>query len=74
MLDPEQNFAFHDNYLDVDYDLSKVLFIATANTLSTISAPLLDRMEIISLSGYITAEKVEIAKKHLVPKLLKEHG
>lgn len=74
VLDPEQNFAFHDNYLDVDYDLSKVLFIATANTLSTISAPLLDRMEIISLSGYITAEKVEIAKKHLVPKLLKEHG
>lgn len=74
VLDPEQNSTFHDNYLDTDYDLSRVLFIATANTLSTVSAPLLDRMEVISLSGYITAEKVEIAKKHLIPKLLKEHG
>ncbi|MDE5774517.1 MAG: endopeptidase La [Muribaculaceae bacterium] len=74
VLDPEQNNTFHDNYLDTDYDLSHILFIATANTLSTISAPLLDRMEIISLSGYITAEKVEIAKNHLIPKLLKEHG
>lgn len=74
VLDPEQNNAFHDNYLDRDYDLSKILFIATANSLSTVSAPLMDRMEIISLSGYITAEKVEIAKRHLIPKLLKEMG
>lgn len=74
VLDPEQNKSFHDNYLDTDYDLSSVMFIATANTLATVSAPLLDRMEIISLSGYITAEKVEIAKKHLIPRLLKDHG
>ncbi|MDE6294906.1 MAG: endopeptidase La [Muribaculaceae bacterium] len=74
VLDPEQNKAFHDNYLDIDYDLSHILFIATANSLSTISAPLLDRMEIISLSGYITAEKAEIAKKHLLPRLLVQHG
>lgn len=74
VLDPEQNSTFHDNYLDTDYDLSHILFIATANSLSTISAPLLDRMEVISLSGYITAEKVEIAKNHLIPKLLKDHG
>lgn len=74
VLDPEQNKSFHDNYIDTDYDLSNVMFIATANTLATISAPLLDRMEIISLSGYITAEKVEIAKKHLIPRLLKDHG
>jgi ATP-dependent Lon protease len=74
VLDPEQNAAFHDNYLDVDYDLSKVLFIATANSLSTISSPLLDRMEIIDLSGYIMEEKVEIGLRHLLPRQLKEHG
>lgn len=74
VLDPEQNNAFHDNYLDVDYDLSKVLFIATANDLSTIPRPLLDRMEIIEVSGYISEEKVEIAKRHLVPKELKNTG
>ena len=74
VLDPEQNTAFHDNYLDVDYDLSKVLFIATANNLSTIPKPLLDRMEIIELSGYITEEKIEIAKRHLIPREMDNTG
>ena len=74
VLDPEQNNAFHDNYLDVDYDLSKVLFIATANNLSTIPRPLLDRMEIIEVSGYITEEKIELAKRHLIPRELENTG
>jgi ATP-dependent Lon protease len=74
VLDPEQNNAFHDNYLDLDYDLSHVLFIATANTLSTIQPALLDRMEIIDLSGYILEEKLEIARRHLIPRLLEGHG
>ncbi len=74
VLDPEQNTTFHDNYLEVEYDLSKVLFIATANSLSTIQPALLDRMEIISLAGYSLEEKVEIAKRHLIPNQRKEHG
>ena len=74
VLDPEQNNAFHDNYLDVDYDLSKVLFIATANELSNIPRPLLDRMELIEVGGYITEEKIEIAKRHLVPKEIENTG
>lgn len=74
VLDPEQNSAFHDNYLDIDYDLSKVLFVATANNLNTISQPLLDRMELIEVSGYILEEKVEIAGRHLVPKQMEAHG
>ena len=74
VLDPEQNGHFHDNYIDMDYDLSKILFIATANSLQTLSQPLLDRMEIIEINGYIMEEKVEIAKKHLIPKQLEEHG
>lgn len=74
VLDPEQNSTFHDNYIDIDFDLSNVLFIATANTISTISRPLLDRMELIQLSGYITEEKIEIAQRHIISRLLKEHG
>lgn len=74
VLDPEQNNTFHDNYLDIDYDLSKVMFIATANTLNTIHPALRDRMEIIHVSGYIVEEKIEIAKRHLVPKQLENHG
>lgn len=74
VLDPEQNSKFHDNYVDVDYDLSKVLFIATANTLSTIQQPLLDRMEIIELSGYLPEEKIEIARRHLLPRRLEENA
>jgi ATP-dependent Lon protease len=74
VLDPEQNDTFQDNYVELDYDLSKVLFIATANNLSTIQAPLRDRMEIIEVNGYTVEEKIEIAIKHLIPKQLKEHG
>lgn len=74
VLDPEQNSKFHDNYVDYDYDLSKVMFIATANDLSTVSRPLLDRMEIIEIGGYITDEKVEIASRHLIPRNLADHG
>lgn len=74
VLDPEQNNTFNDNFLEVDYDLSKVLFIATANTLDTIQPALRDRMEIIEITGYTQEEKIEIAAKHLVPKQLEEHG
>ena len=74
ILDPEQNSTFYDNFLELDYDLSKILFIATANTLSTIHPALRDRMEIIDLTGYLREEKYEIAKRHLIPKQLKEHG
>lgn len=74
VLDPEQNQAFHDNYLDIDYDLSRVMFLATANTLSTIHPALRDRMEVIELSGYLIEEKIEIAIRHLIPKQFKEHG
>ena len=74
VLDPEQNNAFHDNYLELDYDLSNVLFIATANTLSTIQPALLDRLEVIDLSGYVLEEKIQIAQRHLIPRQLADHG
>ncbi|MCF6364623.1 MAG: endopeptidase La [Bacteroidales bacterium] len=74
VLDPEQNNTFYDNYLELEYDLSKVLFIATANSLSSIKPALRDRMELIDVSGYIIEEKIEIAKRHLIPRQLKEHG
>ncbi len=74
VLDPEQNNAFHDNFLDVDFDLSHVMFIATANNIGTIPPPLLDRMELIEMSGYLTEEKVEIARRHLVRKQMEENG
>ncbi len=74
VLDPEQNEEFHDNFLELGYDLSKVMFVATANSLSTIHPALRDRMEIINMSGYTTEEKIEIAKQHLLPKQIKEHG
>ena len=74
VLDPEQNSEFHDNFLEMGFDLSKVMFIATANSLSNIQPALLDRMEIIDVSGYTIEEKIEIGKRHLLPKQLKEHG
>ena len=74
VLDPEQNHSFYDNYIETEYDLSKVMFIATANNLSNIQAPLRDRMELIEVNGYTLEEKIEIAKKHLLPKQIKEHG
>ncbi len=74
VLDPEQNSAFYDNFLEMEFDLSKVLFIATANTINTVHPALLDRMELIDVSGYIVEEKVEIAQRHLIPRNLDEHG
>ena len=74
VLDPEQNSHFHDNYIDLDYDLSRVLFIATANTTSTIPTPLLDRMEMIDISGYLLEEKIEIALRHLIPEEARANG
>lgn len=74
VLDPEQNFEFHDNYVEQEYDLSKVMFIATANTLNTIAPALRDRLELIEVSGYLVEEKIEIARRHLIPKQLENHG
>ena len=74
VLDPEQNNHFHDNFIDVDFDLSKVFFIATANSIGSLPQPLLDRMELIEVTGYIQEEKIEIARKHLIPKQLENHG
>ncbi len=74
VLDPEQNNSFHDNFLEVDYDLSKVMFVATANNIAAISPPLRDRMEMIDVSGYVREEKIEIAKQHLIPKQMENHG
>lgn len=74
VLDPEQNSNFYDNFLECGYDLSKVMFIATANSLSSVQRPLLDRMEIISIAGYTLEEKIEIAKRHLIKKQLQENG
>ncbi|MCX6266951.1 MAG: endopeptidase La [Bacteroidetes bacterium] len=74
VLDPEQNSSFYDNYLEIEYDLSRIMFIATANTLSTIHPALRDRMEVIDIPGYLVEEKVEIAKRHLLPKQFKDHG
>ncbi len=74
VLDPEQNTEFHDNFLEIEYDLSKVMFIATANNIATISPALRDRMEMIDISGYIIEEKIQIAKRHLIPKQLENHG
>ncbi len=74
VLDPEQNFEFHDNYIELEYDLSRVMFIATANTLTTIAPALRDRLELIEVSGYLVEEKIEIAKRHLIPKQLENHG
>ena len=74
VLDPEQNFEFHDNYVELEYDLSRVMFIATANTLNTIAPALRDRLELIEVSGYLVEEKIEIAKRHLIPKQFENHG
>lgn len=74
VLDPEQNAEFHDNYVELDYDLSRVMFVTTANTLNTIAPPLLDRLELIEMSGYLVEEKIEIAKRHLIPRQLEDHG